>query len=663
MQGSLFQTSNKYLDIQETLSILGVSSATVRNWIKHEYLTPQKMYSKKLTFDYEQVNKLKEKIASGELNRLNKRANKKHSSTTFIPDEYAENQEVKDFVQEVVEGYKNNSLAINTTLFILTLNLLKQAGLIQYEKPLSNFDRIFTKNEVIKREINWWLDHIEKTNFTKFYSNLLNLSVPKVHDILGLIYQSITAEGNKSQAGAYYTPKKVVKEIVDLYVQEDFLILDPCCGTGQFLLCTLEKIKKPGNVWGFDIDEVAVRLARINVLLKFPDIDFTPHIYHKNTLLEIESKEISPSLFDAIITNPPWGVHFSSNETDKLQSLYPSIKSGEAFSYFIQKGLHLLKEGGILSFVLPESLLNIKTHRDIRKIIVDKTNIIKIKYLDRVFKNVFTPIIRLDIKKSSPDEFNKFEAEKVNIRHTIEQSKLKNNADFIFNVFSSTEDTELFEKIYSKEHTTLVNNAEWALGIVTGDNKKYLADYRTDQNEPLLTGKNVNRFLNDEPKKFIKFDPAKFQQVAPEHKYRAKEKLIYKFISKELVFSYDNNQSLTLNSANILIPKVKDYPIKTILALFNSSLYQFLHQKMFGSLKILKGDLEKLPLPTLNEKHHSEIINLTDQLLNPELPVYTRQEIFKNLDDYVMDLFNLNSREKTHIKTNIKISDKLLSTK
>jgi hypothetical protein len=57
--------------------------------------------------------------------------------------------------------------------------------------------------------------------------------------------------------------------------------------------------------------------------------------------------------------------------------------------------------------------------------------------------------------------------------------------------------------------------------------------------------------------------------------------LIYRFISKYLVFAYDDKQKLTLNSANIVIPKTDDYPIKVIAALFNSSLYQFIFQKKF----------------------------------------------------------------------------------
>jgi SAM-dependent methyltransferase/predicted site-specific integrase-resolvase len=654
----------EYLDLNETVSILGVSSATIRNWIKHNYLTPKETPNKKLVFRSSQIKELKEKIASGEVNRLNKRANKKSSSSTFIPDEYADNQEVIKLVQEILENHRTNQLQKDKVLLVLAINLLKNNKLVSY-RDLSNLAELDYKNDAIKNEINWWLERIQDKKIDKNYADLLSISIPNISDILGLVYQSLSTEGSKAEGGSYYTPKKVVDEIIDSYVQKNHLVLDPCCGSGQFLLSVARKVKDPTKIWGFDIDEKAVRLARLNLILHFPDIDFEPHIYHKNTLTETNLSglfsENNIPRFDVIATNPPWGVHFSKNETYELQNLFPEIKSGEAFSYFIQKGLELLKEDGVLSFVLPEAILNIKTHRDIRGTLVNKTTVKKVKYLNRVFKNVFTPVIRLDVVNKKPHSSNTIQAEKDGSIYEIEQSRIQNNADHILNVFTDTADISLFDKTYSIEHTTLKDKAEWALGVVTGDNKKHLSDKKTKTNEPILTGKDIKKFTTVPAQNFIEFNPDDFQQVAPVYKYRAKEKLIYKFISKELVFSYDDKQTLTLNSANILIPKVEDYPIKTILALFNSSLYQLLYQKKFGAIKILKGDIEQLPLPIIDKKKHKEIEHLVNKLLDNTERTENRKKMYAELDDYIMELFKLNKDEKDYVKKSIRVSDKLLN--
>lgn len=654
----------EYLDLNETVSILGVSSATIKNWIKYNYLTPKKTSNKKLFFHSTEIEELKDRIDSGEINRLNKRANKKNSSNTFIPNEYADNQEVIKLVQEVLENYKSNQLDKDKVLLVLAINLLRNSNLINYRR-LSNLAELDYKNDVIKDEIGWWLGKIEDKKINKNYEDLLDIPIPQIADVLGLVYQSLSTEGSKAEGGSYYTPKKVVDEIIDNYVEKNHLVLDPCCGTGQFILSVARKVKDPTKVWGFDIDEKAVRLARLNLILLFPDVSFEPHIYHRNTLTETNNlglffKNNIPK-FDVIATNPPWGVHFSKDELFELKNLFPEIKSGEAFSYFIQKSFELLKEDGILSFVLPESILNVKTHRDIREILVNKTTVKKIKYLNRVFKNVFTPVIRLDVINKEPHLTNKIKAEKDDSIYEIEQTRIQNNPDYILNVFTDTADISLFDKTYRMRHTTLRNKAEWALGVVTGDNKKHLLDKKTKTNEPILTGKDIKKFTTISASNFIEFNPNNFQQVAPEYKYRAKEKLIYKFISKELVFSYDDKQTLTLNSANILIPKIEGYPIKTILALFNSSLYQLLYQKKFGSIKVLKGDIEQLPLPILEKKKHQEIEQLVNKLLDNTEPTEKRKKLYIELDNYIMELFDLEKDEKDYVRKSIKVSDKLLN--
>ena len=93
----------------------------------------------------------------------------------------------------------------------------------------------------------------------------------------------------------------------------------------------------------------------------------------------------------------PWGSHFSKDEELSLKKKYQAIKSNEAFAYFLEAGIGFLKEGGTLSFILPESILNIKIHRDIREKILKKTTIKKITHLNRPFDGVFTNVVRIDL--------------------------------------------------------------------------------------------------------------------------------------------------------------------------------------------------------------------------------------------------------------------------
>lgn len=637
------------LNLENTASLLGISSATVRNWVKCGYLKTSDVNTKNL-FHLSEVENIKVDIANGYLEKLNKRANKSKAERTFIPEEYLQNKSGFEDLNNIVNFVKENDIDLPFALLLLCLNLLVQEKLlspITIEDIKLKKDLLLSKKQ-IKEELKSWLLETEKIAIEKEYVYLLNCPLPKHRDVLGFIYQSLLLEGKKSQNGSYYTPSNIVDEIVHEYVKKDSKVFDPCCGTGQFLLAFASIVDNPNNIYGVDIDEIAVRIARINMLIQYKDKDFIPNIVCKNTLLDIGIYDLF-SLndenirdFDVIATNPPWGLHFTKHDLERLKKAYPKISSFESFSYFLKKSHELLKNNGVLSFVLPESVLNVKTHKDIREYILDNSQIRKIVYLNRVFKNVFTPVIRLDIEKSVKDD-SEIVIQKENKNYLVNQKRWKNNQDYIFDIHANGFDTEIINKIYNTSHATLENKAEWALGIVTGSNSKYIISESKDGYEEVYKGKDVEKFILKKSSNYIQFTPDKFQQVAPIEKYRAKEKLIYRFISKNLVFAYDNKQRLTLNSANIIIPKIPDYPIKVISALFNSSLYQFIFQKKFASIKVLRSHIEHLPLPFWDNYIFSEIIRMVDDII-------TNQSAFEPLDNYIMEKYGLSIEERNYIK-------------
>lgn len=651
MQELAFPTNPvSILNLEKTASFFGVSTATIRNWVKCGHIQTQKE-EKGYFFHLAEIENVKNNITNGDLNKLNGRANKSKAERTFIPIEYLKDETNIENLTKIINFVTDNNIDVSTSLFLLSVNLLKKEKIIlNYNIDDLNGDsqNLVIANKQIGEEINDWRTKIN-TNSTKSSCNfLLNCPLSDQRDILGFIYQSLLQEGKKSQNGSYYTPESIVDEIIKGYVKQDSKVLDPCCGTGQFLLAFAETVTNPKNIYGIDIDEIAVRIARLNILLKYKSQNFVPNIVCKNTLLEIGNYDLF-SLndenirdFDVIATNPPWGVHFSKIDTEKLKTSFPDIASLESFSYFLKKSIDLLRDGGIISFILPESILNVKTHKDIREIILKNTSIKKVCYLNRIFKNVFTPVIRLDLEKSRNNN-NQIVIQKESETYTTEQIKWKNNHNFIFDIHANNIDTNIIDRIFSIKHTTLANQADWALGIVTGDNDAFITNKKRDGFEEIYKGKDVEKFILGDPANYINFKPEKFQQVAPIERYRAKEKLIYKFISKNLVFAYDDKQRLTLNSANIVIPRIQNYSVKVIAALLNSSLYQFIFQKKFSSIKVLRSHIEQMPLPIWESKIFNEIEKMVDGIIKNSAE-------FESLDNYIFNKYSLSPKEINYIK-------------
>ncbi len=614
----------EFVNINVCADTLGVSVATIRNWIKGGVL-----HSTDGCVNAYELERVRSGITAGEISRLTKRANKSALMKTFVPDEYKHTSS-PDTIFEIIDYIKSNNLLINKSVNYLLLNILQKNGLAE-----SSGNKLLCKTRVVEKEIgSWQLDLSDEK-----YMGLARFDLPEHFDPAGFVYQSLLSGGDKSKGGSYYTPGEIVESIVRNFdFKNESLFVDPCCGTGQFV-CTAASVSgRPDGVWGYDIDPVAVSIARINLIVRFRSIEFTPNILCKDTLVDPPEA----GKFDFVATNPPWGAHFSKVQKKNLDNIYGDIKSGESFSYFIEMGLRLLKEGGKLSYILPYSVLNVGTHRDIRFDLVNKYSVKNIFCLGGIFRNVLSPVIRLDVVKKTPIK-QQVNIQQGNENFDVPQESWLESKDCLMGLVSKR-DADILRRVYGFEHTTLHGNAHWGLGIVTGDNDKYLSEAAGGGMEPVFTGKDIKPFFYSKPGKYIYFAPDKFQQTAPEWKYRAKEKLIYKFISKYPVVCYDDSSALTLNSANIVIPKF-DYPIKVILALFNSSLYRFIYLKKFSSIKVLRGHLEELPLPLLSADKYREVSDMTDAVIRDK-----NLDKFYVLDDYVFSLFGFSGEDIDYIK-------------
>lgn len=627
-------TKNLY-SIQETAALFSVSCSTIRNWRRSGYLPLQ---NKKI--DLESILNLKKQLRKGSLTKLRNRANKTQTKETFIPKEYLTNSRALERLTTILSHIKERKLNRNRAICHLLLNLLEKKGLIRMEDH-----EISSDHKAIKQEI-------EKWQFTLHHPKYLFLEkteLPDHPDPIGIIYQSLREVRQKSKYGSYYTPSQITDSIKNDYFNIHGIILDPCCGTGQFLLSFRTLVEDPKQFYGMDIDEIAVKIARINLMIHYKQFDFTPSIFHCNPLLKLpkECLFLQAGKADLIVTNPPWGSHFSAKDLKKLRQQYPEIRSGESFSYFLILSLNLLKPNGILSFILPESILNTQIHSDIRNFLLKNYRIEKLSLFGKIFRKVFTKVVRIDIKKCSVPN-PAIEIKTAQHSYLFSQNSWQENPHSAFTILSSARDQEILTYLFKQKHITLKENAEWAMGIVTGNNQKYLSKIKYPGYETIYRGKDISRFYLRPPQTFIQFTPDQFQQSAAEWKYRVKEKLIYRFVSKYLVFAYDDSQALSLNSANIVIPTT-EYPLKVILALFNSSVYQFIFIKRFASIKVLKQHIQTLPLPLLPAATYQKIEHLTNRLITQRQETASQQKLFQQLDQFIFESLQIPENDRKYI--------------
>lgn len=466
--------------------------------------------------------------------------------------------------------------------------------------------------------------------FKEYKLNVIEVpNVPEgVFDVLGSAYQYLNSKMENLKQGIFYTGKDLAEQLTsDLSFADGQILLDPSCGSGSFLF---HSDAPPAQLIGIDSDPIGVMIAKFNYFLKFPSAP-PPRIYCSDFFAWV--RENPDVKFEYIIGNPPFGANL---DISQIPSDY--VMSGESFSYFIEYSFRLLSETGCLRFIVPQSLLNVKRHTDIRDFILDRTNLSKISRFSKKFAGVMSDMYMIELNKKQGNQTLFVDSSEIKMDRQVFRH-LKNR---IF-VQLSHEDLGIIDKVNLRKSFDL-SKSIFGLGVVTGNNAEFLSDVPKKGFEPIYTGKEVARYQLLMPSKYLKFDRDSLQQVAPDEIYRVDSKLIYKTISKTLRFALDESGSLTTNSANIVIPKLPGYDAISAMALLNSDLYSFLYIKLFGGVnKIGKEHLMALPFPNISTSDQSMIAKLCGMAI--------AESSDESLQEFIhYGIFKLTNAEVAHVK-------------
>lgn len=613
---------------------------------------------------------------------MRSRRNKAAVSGQLIPSRYIKNYQHAKVIHALIRIFQslNHPDKLKLVLSEISLLFFVKKQKINIEKG-SSLSRLVMENKlfipVAFHELLPFSSVVIGDEDDQSLQNIhaLNFQHTSDEDLLGFIYMSLSNIGNRKNQGSYYTPTTIVNQLVNQSLKgmdrkSSIRVLDPCCGSGTFLIRAFiqlrNELEEKGlsrketetllllhSLHGYDIDPIAVSLTKINLLLLAEEVslDNLPNMKLKNPLLHT----MKTDSFDVILGNPPWGSKdFSEEQKRFFKSTYCTASSSsiETFKLFVEYAINHIHLGGILSFVLPKSLLDVKAHRDVRKILLKNTTIITIESLsETAFNHVFSPAVTITVKKRSPELDHKVTIT-CNSKYGVLQSVFLDNIDLTLNVHAKPNDQRILKKMEQADCFYLKDQASFAMGIVTGNNNDLLTDSPINGMEPIYKGINIYKYNMDVSDcKYTFFNPKEFQQAAPEKMYRAREKLFYRFINSQLVFAYDDQQRLSLNSANILIPRVNGYSIKYILAVLNSRAAQYYFSYRFSSVKILRRHIEQLPIPRCTVEEQKRIVEMVNEIIREKDA--ERITKYEQIDQLILDLYKLDPQQKEYMCSEI----------
>jgi len=194
--------------------------------------------------------------------------------------------------------------------------------------------------------------------------NEIDFTTQKDRHLFNDIYENILRDlQSAGNAGEYYTPRAVTQFMVDMVnPQLGEKVLDFACGTGGFLVCALEHLKKQvkniedektlqETILGIEKKPLPYMLAVTNLILH--DID-VPKIRHDNSLARNVRDYKPVDKVDIIVTNPPFG----GIEEDGILVNFPQqFQTKETADLFMVLLMYLLKDNGRAAIVLPDGFL------------------------------------------------------------------------------------------------------------------------------------------------------------------------------------------------------------------------------------------------------------------------------------------------------------------
>ncbi|MCG8182683.1 Eco57I restriction-modification methylase domain-containing protein [Tenacibaculum piscium] len=362
----------------------------------------------------------------------------------------------------------------------------------------------------------------------------------------------------------------IIKLVSFLDVYREWLlkltICDPACGSGAFLNQALDFLIKEhtyidelktkllgggfvfpdienkileNNIFGVDLNEESVEIAKLSLWLRTAQPrrklnNLNSNIKCGNSL--IDSKTVAgdkafkwenefPQIFenggfDVIIGNPPYVRQELFKEIkpylEKNYKCYNSV--ADLYTYFIEKGINLMNEKGLFSFILPNKFLKATYGKNIRKVMKEDANLELLLDFDDypVFADATTyPIIYI-LNKKSDNKAKTFLYSEINKRDntddpiiTLENKKhLVSFASLTQDSWNFIDSSNQFVLNKIKENSiqlSLLVDGKINRGILTGKNDVFIFDkkkkneiLKSDENKsiikPILLGSSIKRY-------------------------------------------------------------------------------------------------------------------------------------------------------------------------
>jgi len=283
-------------------------------------------------------------------------------------------------------------------------------GLSDFELPQADFQKYvdeFSEGILgkLKPKVELILRHSSGALFQEAQKEALFFD--KTPDLFLGTFSGSYSTKSLANSSIHYTPSYLARTIVEnalnkLNLDEitNLKILDPACGSSEFLMEVLKQLKSRGfegnvHVTGRDISPSAINTS--NFLLSYEKREWGEKLNFNVILVEDSLRENWDTDYDLILMNPPF-LSWVEMGKDAREAVIDSLadiseKRPNQASAFVYKSVSSLKEGGVIGSVIPSSILTLDSYKKLRSEIQEIISFSLIGKLGNfVFQDAFTDI-------------------------------------------------------------------------------------------------------------------------------------------------------------------------------------------------------------------------------------------------------------------------------
>ncbi|MBK8943645.1 MAG: Eco57I restriction-modification methylase domain-containing protein [Ignavibacteriae bacterium] len=444
-----------------------------------------------------------------------------------------------------------------------------------------------------------------------------------------------------------------------------------------FTISEYEKDIVENNIYGVDINEEAVEIAKLSLWLRTAKkgrklSTLSNNIKCGNSLIDDpkvagnkafnwneEFKEImSNGGFDVVIGNPPYvfggNEGISNIEKEYFKKIFiTGIGKVNLFTLFIEKSYLLLKDNGEFSFIIPNTYLRVTSYHESRKYFINNFLFRELADLGNdVFQTAITTAIILIAKKIKTNNQHFLKVikdfsgsyDKISINDIIKNQ-------YIITSNLSAEKAELLKKINTNKSLLGNECMEIIFGVVITKNRNELIfDKQIEDYKAFLEGKDIGAYFIKPITKYLKYKPELLHRPRSPKVFEVNEKLLVQRITggaKPLKVAYDNNRYYNKESINnIILKEDSKFDYKFILALLNSKLINWFYNNQFTNESTLTVNISKEYLsriPIVLPSNQNLLKEKADYIINSKLLLNSIREKFIHR---IKDNFFINSVPK-----------------